>query len=118
MASPGFKSDAAAMTRAVSGFDEAATNAARTMTELESELVSVLSRYAGNQATAFWQLQNRLQESMRVAARELETMSGLVNQSFRNYDTGDWTVADSLKGLAGAVGEGSSVLNRLAGGPA
>lgn len=115
MAGSGFQSDAAAMTRAVSGFDEAATNATRTMTELESELVSVLSRYAGNQANAFWQLQTRLQESMRVAARELQTMSGLVNDSFRNYDTGDLQVADSLQGLSGAVGEGSSILTRLAG---
>ncbi|BCL12535.1 WXG100 family type VII secretion target [Micromonospora sagamiensis] len=115
MAGPGYQSDAAAMTRAVSGFDEAATNTARSMAQLESELMSVLSRYAGNQATAFWQLQGRLQESMRVASRELQTMSGLVNESFRNYNTGDVTAADSLRNLSGAVGEGSPVLSRLAG---
>ena len=115
MAGPGYQSDAAAMTRAVRGFDEAATNTTRTMSELESELVSVLSRYAGNQATAFWQLQNRLQESMRTASRELQTMSGLVNESFRNYDSGDVAAAESLRGLTGAVGEGSVVLARMSG---
>lgn len=118
MASPGYKSDAAAMRQAVVGFDETASNAARTMTELEGDLMSVLARYTGNQATAFWQLHLRLQEDMKIANRELEAMSNLVNESARNYDSGDTTVAESLKGLSNSVGAGSSVLSRLSGGPA
>jgi uncharacterized protein YukE len=117
VASPGFKSDAAAMRQAVLGFEETAGNAARTMAELENDLMSVLSRYTGNQATAFWQLHTRLQEDMKIASRELQTMSNLVSESARNYNTGDSNVADSLTGLSHQVGNGSSVLSRLAGGP-
>ena len=117
MASPGFKSDAAAMRQAVVGFEDTANSAARTMAELENDLMSVLSRYTGNQATAFWQLHVRLQEDMKVANRELATMSNLVNESARNYNTGDTTVADSLKGLSNAAGSGSAIISRLAGGP-
>ncbi|MGA8117899.1 MAG: hypothetical protein WCA46_30040 [Actinocatenispora sp.] len=86
------------------------------MTELENDLVSVLSRYAGNQANAFWQLHTKLQDDMKVASRELENMSNLVNQSFHNYGSGDESVSDSFKGLNGAVGAGGSVLSRLSGG--
>lgn len=101
------------MTRAVSGFDECSGNASTTMRQLESELISVLSRYSGNQATAFWGLQSRIQESMRKANTELTTMSQLVHTSFRNYDSGDTAAADSLTSLTGAVGSGSitSTLN-------
>lgn len=115
MSSPGFQSDSAAMTRAVQGFDECSTNAARTMTELENDLVSILSQYAGDQANAFWQLHTKLQEDMKVASRELENMSNLVNQSFHNYGSGDATVSDSFRKLDGAIGAGGSVLNRLNG---
>ena len=115
MGSPGFQSDSAAMTKAVQGFDECATGAARTMTELENELVSVLSKYAGDQANAFWQLHTKLQDDMKVASRELENMSNLVNQSFHNYGSGDTTVSDSFRKLDGAVGSGGTVLNRLNG---
>lgn len=116
MGSPGFQSDSAAMTKAVQGFDECATGAAKTMAELENDLVSVLSRYAGDQANAFWQLHTKLQDDMKVASRELENMSNLVNQSFHNYGSGDATVSDSFRNLNSAVGAGGSVLNRLSGG--
>lgn len=115
MTSPGFKSDAAAMTRAVSGFDETATAATQTMTQLESELMAVLSRYSGNQANAFWRLHQRIHTNMQVATRELQTMSSLVGQSFKNYDQGDWMVSDSLTQLSNTVDADGATLRRLAG---
>ncbi len=115
MASPGFKSDAAAMRQAIVGFEDASSNAHRTMAELENDLMSVLSRYTGKQATAFWQLHQRLQEDMKIASRELATMSNLVNESARNYDSGDTDAAQSLTVLSNQVGEGSSILSRLSG---
>ena len=64
MSSPGFQADSAAMTRAVQGFEETATNAKSTMASLESELTEALRNYKGDQAVAFWDLQRRLQEKM------------------------------------------------------
>ncbi|MGH3730415.1 MAG: WXG100 family type VII secretion target [Micromonosporaceae bacterium] len=115
MTGPGFKSDAAAMTRAVSGFDDTATQASQTMVQLENELMSVLTRYSGNQANAFWRLHGRIHENMQVATRELQTMSDLVGKSFKNYDTGDWTVADSLSTLSNTVDADGATLRRLGG---
>jgi uncharacterized protein YukE len=116
MSSPGFQSDAAAMTRAVQGFDEAASNAKSTMASLESELQSALARYQGDQAVAFWQLHSTLQDDMRTASNELDTMSNLVNQSFHNYGSGDSQVSDTLKTLNTSAVSGGSVLGRLVGG--
>ncbi|KAA2266629.1 hypothetical protein F0L68_01605 [Solihabitans fulvus] len=101
------------MTRAVQGFEECSANAKKTMSDLESELVSTLSRYAGDQATAFWQLHTQLQDKMTIASRELDTMSNLVNQSFHNYGTGDSTVAQSLTSLGNTVDAGGGVFGRL-----
>ncbi len=114
MSSPGFKSDAAAMSRAVQGFEEAASNAKKAMSDLENELQSVLAQYQGDQAVAFWQLHTQLQDDMTVASNQLDTMSNLVNQSHSNYNTGDSQSADSLKTLSSSAG--SSVFNRLTGG--
>jgi uncharacterized protein YukE len=113
--STGFQSDAQAMTRAVQGFEETSANAAKTMADLEGELVSTLSRYQGAQATAFWQLHTQLQSKMRAASQELETMSNLVNSSFQNYGSGDSDSATSFTALTGQVDAGGSVLGRLSG---
>lgn len=115
MASQGYLSDSQAMTRAVTGFAECAANAKKTMADLESELVSTLSSYAGDQATAFWQLHTQLQDKMKQASTELDTMSNLVNNSFHNYGSGDATVASNLKSMAGSVDAGGAVLGRLSG---
>ena len=115
MASQGYLSDSQAMTRAVTGFEECAANAKKTMADLESELTSTLSSYAGDQATAFWQLHTQLQERMQTANQELDTMSNLVNSSFQNYGSGDSQVASSLKSLSGSVDAGGAVLGRLSG---
>jgi uncharacterized protein YukE len=115
MASQGYLSDSQAMTRAVTGFEECAANAKKTMADLESELTSTLSSYAGDQATAFWQLHTQLQERMQTANQELDTMSNLVNSSFNNYSSGDSQVASSLKSLTGSVDAGGAVLGRLSG---
>ncbi|MFI7541813.1 WXG100 family type VII secretion target [Actinoplanes sp. NPDC049599] len=114
MAGTGFQSDAAAMARGVAGFNESAAEARSTMSALEHELTSMLSRYQGAQAQAFWQLHRRLQEDMRSAGQELDTMSQLVSDSAVNYDTGDTDVASSLTGLAAQTGD-SAVLSRLSG---
>jgi uncharacterized protein YukE len=103
------------MTRAVTGFEECAANAKKTMSDLESELTSTLSSYAGDQATAFWQLHTQLQERMQTANQELDTMSNLVNNSFHNYGSGDSQVASNLKSLSGSVDAGGAVLGRLSG---
>lgn len=116
MASQGYLSDSQAMTRAVTGFAECAANAKKTMSDLESELTSTLSSYAGDQATAFWSLHLQLQDKMKAASNELDTMSNLVNNSFHNYGSGDSTVASSLKSLSGTVDAGGAVLGRLTGG--
>ncbi|MDG4829494.1 WXG100 family type VII secretion target [Solwaraspora sp. WMMD1047] len=115
MAGTGFQSDAAAMARAISGFDESAANVAQTMRTLENELMGVLARYSGSQAQAFWQLHTRLQESMRAASQELNTMSSLVSQSRDNYNTGDSEVASSLTTLSSSAEGSGSILSRLAG---
>ena len=115
MASPGFLSDAQAMTRAVTGFAECAANAKSTMSQLESDLLSTLSQYKGDQAVAFFDLQTKLQEKMQQANRELDIMSQLVNDSFRNYNTGDTNAAQSIRTLAGSVDAGGAVLGRLTG---
>jgi uncharacterized protein YukE len=114
MAGTGYQSDAAAMSRAVAGFNESADNARSNMSAMDTELRSFLGRYQGAQAQAFWQLQTRLQEDMGTAGRELDTMSQLVQFSATNYDTGDTDVASSLNSLAGQTGN-SAVLGRLAG---
>jgi len=106
------------MGRAVQGFEECAGNARKTMADLESELTSTMSRYAGDQATAFWNLHTRLQEDMTTAGKELDTMSNLVNQSFHNYGSGDAQVADTLRSVANSADAGGQVLNRLVGGSA
>jgi uncharacterized protein YukE len=112
---PGFQSDAAAMTGAVNAFDESSRNCTTTMTQMEGELRDALSRYKGQQAQAFWQLQTRLQDGMQRASRELAVMSELVHKSFRNYGSGDEQAAQSITGLNGQVDAGGSVLGRLGG---
>jgi WXG100 family type VII secretion target len=114
MAGTGYQSDAAAMSRAIAGFNESAADARSSMSALENELTSFLARYQGAQAQAFWQLHTRLQEDMRTAGQELDTMSQLVSDSATNYDTGDTDVASSLNSLAGQTGN-SAVLGRLSG---
>lgn len=116
MSGPGFQSDAAAMTQAVAGFDQAAQNTHTTIKALEAELLSGLNRYEGNQARAFWQLYNQIQDDVKIASRELDTLSSLVNQSFRNYGTGDESVASDLTSVANATsGAHADVLGRLSG---
>jgi len=115
VASQGFLSDSQAMTRAVTGFAECAANAKKAMSDLETDLTQTLSSYAGDQAVAFWQLHTQLQDKMKSASNELDTMSNLVNNSFHNYGTGDSNAASSIKTLAGTVDQGSSVLGRLGG---
>ena len=88
MSSPGFQSDAAAMTRAVQGFDEAAENAKKTMADLENELRGA-SQLPGRPGHRLLAAAHTLQDEMTAASRELDTMSNLVNQSFHNYGTGD-----------------------------
>ena len=115
MASQGYLSDSGAMTRAVTGFAECAANAKKAMADLENDLTSTLASYAGDQAVAFWQLHAQLQDKMKSASNELDTMSNLVNTSYQNYGSGDSTAASSLKTLSGTVDQGSSVLGRLGG---
>jgi len=114
MAGSGYLSDAAAMSTAIAGFNESAADTRSAMSALENELMSVLNRYQGTQAQAFWQLHTRLQEDMRTAGQELDTMSQLVSDSATNYDVGDTDVAASLNSLAGQAGN-SAILGRLSG---
>jgi WXG100 family type VII secretion target len=115
VAGKGFTSDAAAMTRAITGFDESATNVRDSMRTLERDLQSTLASYRGAQAQAFWQLHRRLHEDMTLASRELDTMSRLVDSSRRNYDTSDAESASSMTSLASQVDGGGGVLGRLSG---
>jgi len=115
VAGPGYLSNAAAMTQAINAFAQCAAEAKQAMTNLENELTSTLAQYQGNQAVAFWNLHTEVQQQMNVASREIDTMSALVNQSFRNYNTGDTNAADSMRTLAGSASSTSSVLSRLTG---
>jgi uncharacterized protein YukE len=115
MAGPGYLSDAAAMTQAINAFDQCAADAKQAMVNLENELTSTLAQYKGNQATAFWQLHTEIQQQMNTANTEIDTMSNLVNQSFRNYNTGDTNAADSMRTVANSASSTSSVLSRLSG---
>jgi len=116
VAGTGFQSDAAAMVRAISGFDDSAANVVSTMRAMDNDLRSILNTYSGAQAQAFWQLHNRLQESMKIAGQELDTMSRLVTQSRDNYNTGDTEVASTLTTLANTAEGSGSILARLSGG--
>ncbi|WP_410660703.1 WXG100 family type VII secretion target [Amycolatopsis sp. lyj-112] len=111
MTGTGYQADAAAMVRAVQGFEETASNAKTTMASLESELTQTLHNYKGDQAVAFWDLQRRLQEKMTVAVNELNTMSRLVHESNRNYSSGDEQVRESMTGVSGVVDQ--TVIHRL-----
>lgn len=115
MASPGYLSDAAAMTQAIQAFAECAANAKKAMSDLENELTSTLSQYKGDQAVAFWNLHTELQGQMTTASREIDTMSNLVNQSFKNYGSGDSNAASTLRTLASSASASSGVLGRLTG---
>lgn len=115
MPGPGYLSNAAAMTQAINAFEQSATDARQAMTNLENELTSLLAQYQGSQATAFWNLHTEIQNQMSTASREIDTMSTLVNQSFRNYNTGDTNAADTMRTLAGSASSTSGVLNRLSG---
>jgi WXG100 family type VII secretion target len=115
VSSPGYLNDAQAMTRAITGFAECAANAKTTMTNLENDLTQSLSSYAGDQATSFWALHTQLQDKMRQVNNELDTMSNLVTSATRNYNTGDSTVAQSFKQVAGSIDAGGAVLGRLTG---
>src|ERR1700744_6688090 len=108
MASQGYLSDSQAMTRAVTGFEECAANAKKTMADLESELTSTLSSYAGDQATAFWQLHTQLQEKMQQASSELDQMSSLVNTSNTNYNSGDSSAQQSFRTVASNLNSGGA----------
>jgi WXG100 family type VII secretion target len=109
----GFESDAAAMTRAVQGFETSSSSAKQAMSNLESELQSATARYQGAQAVAFKSLHARIDEDMAKARQELVTMSELVNSSFRNYSSADETVASSLNTVANSAG--GAVTSRLGG---
>ena len=115
MTGTGFQSDSAAMTRAIQGFEDSSTQAKKAMSDLESTLTQATARYQGAQAVAFQNLHTRIQEDMQVAAKELVTMSELVNSSFRNYTAADDTVADTLHSVTNSANAGGSVLSRLSG---
>jgi uncharacterized protein YukE len=114
MTATGYERDAQAMATAIDGFELSAGTARSTMSALENELRSALSRYQGSQAQAFWQLHARLHDDMELASRELDTMSELVGKSTVNYNRGDEDVADSLNTLVGQTGN-SAILGRLSG---
>jgi len=115
VAGQGFLSDAAAMQRAITGFAECASNARATMSAMESDLLSTLANYKGDQAVAFTNLHTALQDKMKAANTELDTMSELVNNSARNYNTGDQNAAQSIRNLGGQIDAGGAVLGRLTG---
>lgn len=115
MAGPGYLSNAAAMTQAINAFEQCAAEAKQAMVNLENELTSTLAQYQGNQATAFWQLHTEIQQQMNTANQEIDVMSTLVNQSYRNYNTGDTNAADSMRAVANSASPTSAVLGRLSG---
>ncbi|MDR7275563.1 WXG100 family type VII secretion target [Catenuloplanes atrovinosus] len=113
MAGTGYQSDAAAMAKGVAGFEQSAQDVRTAMDALETELRDQLQRYQGAQAQAFWQVHNRVKESMLAAGRELTTMSELVRTSATNYSAGDDEVASDIGGLEGEAA--SPIFNRLSG---
>ncbi|MET0496570.1 MAG: DUF4157 domain-containing protein [Actinoplanes sp.] len=118
MAGSAFQSDAVAMAQAIKGFNESAEDTRSTMSLLAHELTHVVQQrsgvYQGAQAEAFSQLHSRLQDDMRVAGQELDTMSRLIGDSVTNYNTGDTEAASTFTSLSGQTGN-SSVLGRLSG---
>jgi uncharacterized protein YukE len=114
VSSPGFQSDAAAVARAITAFDQSAADARKTMADLEQELTSTLgNQYQGNQAVAFWQLHQKLNEDMQVASQQLNVMRELVHQAHTNYNTGDASAADALHTVTNTATAGGNVLSRL-----
>lgn len=115
MAGPGYLSDSAAMQQAIQAFDQCAQDAQNAMKNLESELQSILStsQYQGLQASAFWNLHSEIQTQMATANKEINTMSTLVNQSWKNYQSGDTQAADTMKQVASSANSTSSTLSRL-----
>ncbi len=104
-----------AMATAIQGFSDASANAKKTMNDLENELTSTLSSYAGDQATAFWQLHTQLQEKMKQASTELDTMSSLINTANSNYNSGNDAAAQSFRQVASNLGSGGAAFNRIVG---
>ena len=114
MTSPGFQSDAAAVTRAIQSFDQSSADARKTMADLEQDLTSSLgNQYQGNQAVAFWQLHQKLDEDMKIASQQLDVMRELVHQSHTNYNTGDSSATDAFTQVTNTANAGGSVLSRL-----
>lgn len=115
MSSPGFQSDAAAVARAIQAFDQSSADARKTMADLENDLTSALgSQYQGNQAVAFWQLHQKLDEDMKIASQQLDVMRELVHQSHTNYNSGDTNTMDAFKTVTDQASANGSVLSRLA----
>lgn len=114
MSGTGYQSDAAAMTRAVSAFEDASQQTKSTMNSLESDLTGALASYKGNQATAFWQLHSKLQEKMNEASQQLDVLSNLVNRSFANYTSNDDNVSSTFNTVSNAV-DGGPAFTRLTG---
>jgi WXG100 family type VII secretion target len=115
MPGPGYQSDAAAMSKAVTGFDQSAAETRSSMNALETALENALRQnYQGAQAQSFFKLHLQIQDSAKQVGMELDTMSHLIRESATNYDTGDTDVASSLNSLAAQVGD-SPILGRLSG---
>jgi hypothetical protein len=117
MTSPGYVSNAAAMTQAVNAFSQCAQNATQAMKNLQNTLTETLTQttYQGDQATAFWNLNSEIQQQMTTASQQISIMSQLVNKSFQNYTSGDSQAQQTLQTLASSAGANSSALTRLAG---
>jgi uncharacterized protein YukE len=114
VAGPGYLSDSAAMTQAIQAFDQCAQDAQQAMRNLEQELNSTLgNNYQGLQASAFWNLHTEIQQQMSTASKEIDTMSNLVSQAFKNYQSGDSQAADTMKQVASSANSTSSTLQRL-----
>jgi uncharacterized protein YukE len=116
VAGTGFLSNTAAMTQAINAFEQCAQDARNAMNNLREELESTLANnYQGTQATAFWNLHTQLQEQMTTANQEINTMSTLVNQAFKTYQSGDETAQQSINQVMNTSSAVSSTLGRLTG---
>ena len=120
MTSPGYLSNAAAMTQAVQAFSQCAQNAQKAMSNLQQSLNEYLGQgqsatYQGDQATAFWNLHSEIQSQMTTANQQISIMSELVNKSYQNYNSGDSQAAQNLQSLAGSASSNSSALTKLTG---
>ncbi len=109
----GFEVEAGQMARAVQDFQDAANAMRASMNSLQNDLQGwALTQYKGDQAVAFANLHQSLQDEQKVINDNLEQMSQTVDQSYKQMTGTDAQLRQDFQRVP-AFGDGGEVLSRL-----